>query len=93
MFWMELIADKTGNTQIELVPRQRVLYIFVYLFVYEKYRENKKGRKECMMTGRRRQPSTKDINRPEVFIMLGGVNRDTADRGGFYTLQVKQKDW
>jgi hypothetical protein len=39
----------------------------------------------------RRRPSTKDINRPEVFIMLEGVNRDTADRGGFYTLQVKQK--
>lgn len=43
------------------------------------------------MTGGGRQPSMKDINRPEVFIMLEGVNRDTADRGGFYTLQVKQK--
>lgn len=35
---MASIVGKTGNTQIE---RQRVLYI-VYLFVYEKYRKNKK---------------------------------------------------
>lgn len=62
--------------------------MYICMSFREKYKENKKRVKG--VHDDRRRPSTKDINRPEVLIMLEGLI-ETQQIGGFYTLQVKQK--
>ncbi len=73
-----------ASTQIEA----REYYIFVYLFVYEKYKNKKRVKG---VHDDRRRPSTKDINRPEVFIMLEGLIKTQQIGEGFTRYKTSGK--